>query len=79
MSRVKYRWPGRVFWAEAKGQRKGPDIRKHRKCASCPFIVYVQLTKAKEGRCKEQGRRLDGRHAASLWSHGSLRVPAMWQ
>lgn len=50
---IKYRWPGRVFWAEAKGRRKGPDVGKHRECASRPFIVYVQLTKAKEGRRKE--------------------------
>lgn len=38
------RWPGKVFWVEAKGWRKGPDGGKHRVCVSCPFI-------GKEGRC----------------------------
>ena len=71
------RWLGRVFWTEAEGQRKGPDVGKHRECALCPFAVYVQLAKAKEGRCKRRGRRLDGWHAASLWGRESSRLPAM--
>lgn len=58
---------GRIFWAEAKGRGKGPDVGKAQGVRGLPCHSPCPILLKQRGDGNNRKKRLDGQNAARPW------------